>query len=186
MFVWSWCWCNSRTNDSDGGGSQRSWTRRWVFIITAKSLSNACQVEISLKHLLKILGLDVYNVLCFIVWLNKCRFAFRFLLDHVVYLPVNKFVPYSELDKIVTALKDSLSKLGYIARFQQFAAHVDRWLFHVILSKFLADLMFSNYLYADVRSDGWTIVDCSVLFFRCQRLSLPKFVWTVRTTQYVQ
>ncbi|XP_078490224.1 uncharacterized protein LOC100184344 [Ciona intestinalis] len=36
----------------------------------------------------------------------------QFLMQHVVYLPVHKLVPYSELDKILSALKQTLFQLG--------------------------------------------------------------------------
>ncbi len=40
-----------------------------------------------------------------------CRYPHeaKFLIDHIVYLPVNKFVPFFELDKIARGVEVALS-----------------------------------------------------------------------------
>jgi perosamine synthetase len=42
----------------------------------------------------------------------------KYLIDHVVYLPVNKTVPFHELDRICSALSTALSSPNDMAAFE--------------------------------------------------------------------
>lgn len=42
-------------------------------------------------------------------FLDKYPHEAKFLIDHIIYLPVNKFVPFSELDKIARGVEVAMS-----------------------------------------------------------------------------